>query len=144
MIQYSKKTNYNEDITLEFRNRVKQNIESAMNEKFSSQILHNFAGKLIKVNLERAVFEYALIFRRYVEREITHEYKNYIIDLSNTLFLDSTFLGSIILLLKRIDKFGGSLRLVVNTQKIVLVSQIKDVGDILATYSTVDEAINDL
>ena len=144
MIEYDKETDYKEDITLEFRNRVKQNIENAINEKFSSHFPHNFPGKLIKVNLERAVFEYALIFRRFAEREITHEYKNYIIDLSDTLFLDSTFLGSIILLLKKIEKMGGSLRLVVNPEKIVLISQIKDVSHVLETFSTVDEAITAL
>jgi anti-anti-sigma factor len=141
MVDSAEKNDFNEAITLEFRNRVKKNIEDAMNEKFSSQILSNLPGMLIKVKLERAVFEYALIFRRYVEKVVTPEYKNYIIDLSDTLFLDSTFLGSIIVLLKKIDKMGGTLRVVVNSEKMVLISQIKDVGDIMETFASVDEAI---
>ncbi|MDX1700529.1 MAG: STAS domain-containing protein [Melioribacteraceae bacterium] len=144
MIDYGEKNNPSEEITLEFRNRVKQNIEDAMNEKFSSQILPNIPGVLIKVKLERAVFEYALIFRRYVERMVTHQYKNYIIDLSDTLFLDSTFLGSIIVLLKKIDRIGGTLRVVVNSEKMVLIAQIKSVGDIMETFSSVDEAITNI
>lgn len=141
MIDYGEMINFNEEITLEFRNRVKQNIENAMNEKFSSQILNNPPGVLVKVKLERAVFEYALIFRRYAERMITPEYKNYILDLSDILFLDSTFLGSIIVLLKKIDRMKGTLKVVVNSEKMVLVSQIRDVGDILETFSSVDEAM---
>ena len=46
-------------------------------------------------------------------RALKNQYKNYIIDLSDTLFLDSTFLGSIIVLLKRINQMDGTLRMVV-------------------------------
>ena len=99
---------------------------------------------LIKVKLERAVLEYALLFRRYVEQKLTSNYKHYVIDLSDALFLDSTFLGSIIVLLKKINKMGGTMRVVVNSNKILLISQIKNVGDIIETFSSVDEAIVNL
>ena len=85
--------------------------------------MDHLPGVLVKVNLERAVFEYALVFRRYAEKQITTDYKNYILDLSKTMFLDSTFLGSIIAIMKKINKMGGTLRVVVNSKKMVLISQ---------------------
>ena len=133
-----------EGINSKFRERIQQNIERAISEKFSTQILENLPGMLIKVKLERAVLAYALLFRRYVEQRVTPNYKHYIIDLSDALFLDSTFLGSIIVLLKKIDKMDGTLRIVVNSHKILLISQIKNVGDIIDTFSSVDEAIVNL
>ena len=129
------------NLSEKFKERVNQNIEDAMNEKFSSTTLDHLPGILIKVHLERAVFEYALVFRRYAEKQINSGYKNYILDLSDTLFLDSTFLGSIIVILKKLNQMGGSLRLVVNAQKMVLISQIKNVGDIVNTFASVDDAI---
>ena len=133
-----------ETINSEFRQRIKENIDRATSEKFSTQILENLPGMLIKVKLERAVLEYALLFRRYVEQKLTSNYKHYVIDLSDALFLDSTFLGSIIVLLKKINKMGGTMRVVVNSNKILLISQIKNVGDIIETFSSVDEAIVNL
>ena len=130
--------------TAEFRERIKNNINKSLNEKFSTQVLENLPGLLIKIKLERAVFEYALLFRRFVEQKISSNYKNYILDLSDTLFLDSTFLGSIIVLLKKINKMDGTLRVVVNTNKMMLISQINNIEDIIDTFSSVDEAIVNL
>ncbi len=91
--------------------------------------------------MERAVFEYALLFRNYTNQKLDLRYKNFIVDLSETLFLDSTFLGSIIVFLKQINAVGGTLKLVVNSEKIALMTQIQNVADIVDTFSTVNEAI---
>jgi anti-anti-sigma factor len=133
-----------ENYTAVFRERIKYNIEEALAEKFSFQEIEHLSGVVIKVKLERAVFEYALLFRRFFEKKIGSNYKNYIIDLSDTLFLDSTFLGSIIVLQKRVNQKGGNLRVIINSEKTLMISQINNIGDILQTFSSVDKAVVDL
>lgn len=96
---------------------------------------------VIKVNLERAVFEYALLFRNFTKQKLELKHKNFILDLSETLFLDSTFLGSIVFFLKQVNAIGGSLRMVINTNKVTIISQIENMKDIADTFSSVDEAI---
>ena len=103
-------TNISQDISDKFRKRIEQNIEKAQNESFSSHIIEHIPACVITVNLERAVFEYALLFRNYTNQKLDLSYKNFIVDLSETLFLDSTFLGSIIVFLKQINAVGGTLK----------------------------------
>ena len=129
------------DISDKFRKRIEQNIEKAQNESFSSHIIEHIPAYVITVNLERAVFEYALLFRNYTNQKLDLSYKNFIVDLSETLFLDSTFLGSIIVFLKQINAVGGTLKLVFNSEKIALMTQIHNVEDIVDTFSSVNEAI---
>jgi len=72
------------------------------------------------------------------------EYKNFILDLSDTLFLDSTFLGSIVFFLKQVNAIGGSLRLVINSNKVTIISQVQNIKNITDIFSSVDEAIVNL
>lgn len=123
------------------RERIRQNMKEEENKRFSSHVIENIPACVIEVNLERAVFEYALLFRHYTKDKLEANHKNFIIDLSNTLFLDSTFLGSIIVFLKQVNKIGGTLRLIINQDKIAMITQIENISNIVDTFSSMNEAI---
>ena len=133
-----------ERITEEFRQRIQENIEANQNKSFSSQVLEHIPAVLIRINLERAVFEQALLFRNYIMKYLESDHKNFILDFSETMFLDSTFLGSVIFFYKKVQSIGGTVRLVVNAQRMTLLSQINNFSDIIETFASVDESIVNL
>ena len=134
MSQASQQENIDERISDEFRKRIRENIENSQNENFKSSILEHIPAVLIKINLERAVFEQALLFRNYIMKYLETEHKNFILDFSKTIFLDSTFLGSVIFFYKQVDSIGGTVRLVVNTERMTLLSQVNNFDDIIETF----------
>lgn len=140
MVGYKDKHNLNAELSNKFKQRIRKRIEDSMFENFiCNKIDKNTA--LIKVNLERAVFEFAIIFNHYTEKIIKSDYQNYIFDLSDTLFMDSTFLGSIIVFRKKLHKKGGELSLVISANKLVLLSEISCLNQIMKIHKSVDEAI---
>jgi len=140
MVGHKGKHKLDAELSNKFKQRIKNNIENSMFESFiCNKIDKNTA--LIKVNLERAVFEFAIIFNHYTEKIINSDYQNYIFDLSDTLFMDSTFLGSIIVFRKKLLKKGGELSLVISTNKLVLLSEISCLNQIMKIHKSVDEAI---
>lgn len=67
---------------------------------------------LIKVQIPRATLEYAEEFKLFVSNLIQKDKKKIVIDLTMVQFLDSTFLGAIVINLKRAATSGGDVRLV--------------------------------
>lgn len=141
MSQSYKYQEADERISEKFRKRIQQNIEDAQNECFSSHIIEHIPAVVIKVKLNRAVFEYALIFRDYVLKFLGTNHKNFILDFSETIFLDSTFLGSIIFFNRKLRSMNGSLRLVIDSNKMTLLSQINNFSDVFELFASVDESI---
>ncbi len=67
---------------------------------------------VIVVNLCRSTINEASAFRKMVEEEINSGHTNLVIDLSRCDFIDSTFLGAIILALKLTKEKGYELKVV--------------------------------
>ncbi|MBU1100807.1 MAG: STAS domain-containing protein [Bacteroidetes bacterium] len=68
--------------------------------------------RIIGVEVSRATLEFAEEFKNLVADIIKNGNKKIIVDLSSVQFLDSTFLGSLVVNLKRVATGGGDLRLV--------------------------------
>ncbi len=64
------------------------------------------------VNLSRATLKEAEEFKRVLSTEIGNGTRKLIVDLSECEFIDSTFLGALVVSLKKITALGGDLRLV--------------------------------
>ena len=64
------------------------------------------------VNLTRATFEHAGIFKSIINDDISNGIRKMVIDLSNCDFMDSTFIGVLVVTLKNIKKLNGKLRIV--------------------------------
>jgi anti-anti-sigma factor len=67
---------------------------------------------VIAVNLPRSTINEAFTFRKIVEEELNSGHTKLVIDLSKCDYIDSTFLGAIIMALNMINDIGGKLRLV--------------------------------
>ncbi len=64
------------------------------------------------VNLSRATLKEAEEFKRRLLEDINQGWRKIIIDLSDCEFIDSTFLGALVVSLKKMTTLGGDLRLI--------------------------------
>ena len=67
---------------------------------------------VITVNLKRATMVEAEEFKQVLVNDIQRDFKKIVVDLSSCEFIDSTFLGSLVVSLKKLTGLGGDLRLV--------------------------------
>lgn len=111
---------------------------------FSSYKFSNSSFQVISVNLKRAVIEYVEEFKQYLNNRQNDHDNDIIIDFTNTNFIDSSFLGAIISLLKKIKISNGRLRLVVDSKKIIFFLPIKNISKVIDIYPTVDEAVSNI
>ena len=65
-----------------------------------------------KVDITRATYREAGELKKILKEDINKGFKKIIIDLSMCEFMDSTFIGVLVLILKEIAKVDGELRLV--------------------------------
>jgi anti-sigma B factor antagonist len=111
---------------------------------FHSYYYTKLETTVMKVNLNRAVFEYAESFKSYFNNEQTLNNNNYIIDLSNALFLDSTFLGAIIYSIKMANSRGADLSIIMDLNEVTILAQLKNLNKIMTIYQSLEEAIEQL
>ena len=64
------------------------------------------------VNLSRATLKEAEEFKKVLTQEIEGGSRKMVVDLSECEFIDSTFLGALVVSLKKITSLGGDLKLV--------------------------------
>ncbi|MFN3872343.1 MAG: STAS domain-containing protein [Ignavibacterium sp.] len=77
---------------------------------FERRIAYGFVVE--KVNLTRATIKEAQEFKLLLEEDILRGHTIIIVDLSNCEFMDSTFIGVLVVTFKRLLKLGGSLKIV--------------------------------
>ena len=65
-----------------------------------------------RVNLTRATLKEAEDFKATLLNDIEYGNKKIVVDLSDCEFIDSTFLGALVVSLKKITALGGDLKLV--------------------------------
>lgn len=110
----------------------------------SSEVLVEKDIVVVKVHLDRAVLSNVQVFNEYLKAELDLNHQKFIIDLSSTSFMDSTFLGSIVRFLKQLNSANSKLVLVVNYEKLQILAPIEQLKKILTVCSSLDEAISNL
>ena len=98
---------------------------------------------IIEVDLFRASLTDAEKFRAILDKEMENGFKNIIIDLSKCTFIDSSFIGALVVTLKKLVNLGGKLKLVITSKIIQNAVHLSKTVDIFNTYYSVDEALND-
>jgi anti-anti-sigma factor len=97
---------------------------------------------IIEVDLFRASLTDADKFRIILDKEMENGFKNIMIDLSKCTFIDSSFIGALVVTLKKLDKIGGELKLIITNKIIQNAVHLSKTVDIFNTYYSVDEALN--
>ena len=95
-----------------------------------------------KVNLNRATILEALEFKNVLDQDIEDGNHNIILDLSKCDFLDSTFIGVLVVTWKRLKARGGKLKLVKPGNFAKSVFHLTGTIEIFENYDTVDEALS--
>ena len=117
-----------------------ENIQSICRTEY----LDDIDTAILEVNLERATLENAVKFNEFVKAELDLNYKNLIIDTSKTMFMDSTFLGSVVRLLKIVNAKGNNLSMVVDFNKVKILTPFEQLKSILNIFPTIDAALAEI
>ncbi|MHA2101549.1 MAG: STAS domain-containing protein [Candidatus Kariarchaeaceae archaeon] len=97
---------------------------------------------VIEVDLFRASLADAEKFRNILDKEMANSFNNIIIDLSKCSFIDSSFIGALVVTLKKLKLIDGQLKLIITNKIIENAVHLSKTVNIFNTYYTLDEALN--
>lgn len=116
--------------------------ESKKLYKFRSIYDENSENTIVMVDLDRATIYEAKEFYDYVNELIENDKTNLIVDMEKVYFIDSVFFGSLIKLLKKVEKKLGFLKLIVDHNSKPELLSISNFDQIFEIYPNLFEAIN--
>ena len=96
---------------------------------------------LITVNISRATVKEAHEFREFIEDEIRMKKLKIIIDLSPCDFIDSTFIGVLVVILKKLADIGGEMRIVEPPSIAHTILTVTGTLNVFNTHKTKSEAM---
>lgn len=96
---------------------------------------------VITVNLFRATLKEADNFKQTLVSEIDQGWKKIVVDLSYCEFIDSTFLGALVVSLKKVTSIGGDLRLVGFQPSVHSMFELTRMYRVFESFKTQEEAI---
>jgi anti-anti-sigma factor len=105
-------------------------------------IKENYGEVIVQVvDLTRATMREADEFKRVLGEDIEKGYKKLIVDLSVCEFIDSTFLGALVVSLKKITNLGGDLRLVGFQPAVHSMFELTRMNRVFDSYKSKEEAV---
>jgi anti-anti-sigma factor len=93
------------------------------------------------VNFSRATFKEAGIFKERLVFDILRNNLKVIIDLSRCEYIDSTFLGSLVVVLKKMTERGGEIKYVIPQPSAMYLFKITGLYGVLNLYRNKEEAL---
>ncbi len=96
---------------------------------------------VITVSLKRATLADAEEFKEVLVNEIQRGIKKIIVDLSSCEFVDSTFLGALVVSLKKLTALDGDLRLVGFQPAVHSMFELTRMYRVFESFKSTDEAI---
>ena len=94
------------------------------------------------VDLTRATLREAEEFKFTLSKSIEQGYRKIVVDLSLCEFIDSTFLGALVVSLKKVTTMGGDLRLVGFHPAVHSMMELTRMHRVFESFSTKEDAIN--
>ncbi len=94
-----------------------------------------------KVNLLRATTVEAGIMKKRLFDDIHLNKKKIIVDISRCDFIDSTFLGALVVSLKRTSESGGDIKIVIGSSVVKKTLSITGFLKVFENYSSVEDAL---
>ncbi len=107
----------------------------------------DFERKVIKdvivetAYLTRATFKEAADLRKILADDYELRFKKVIVDISQCEFMDSTFIGVLVVALKNMSKIGSELRLVIPSTEVSALMDTVGTLKVFNTYKTLEEAL---
>jgi len=96
---------------------------------------------VLTVNLRRATLVEAEEFKDILINDIQRGFKKIVVDLSTCEFIDSTFLGSLVVSLKKLTGLGGDLRLVGFQPAVHSMFELTRMYRVFESFKSSDEAV---
>jgi anti-anti-sigma factor len=96
---------------------------------------------VVNILLSRATLAKAVTFKEYIGELIAKGSNKLVIDLSKCEYVDSTFLGAMVALLKKVNSINGDLRLVYNKEMPSLVFVLTRMDKVFKVFPNLDEAM---
>ncbi len=93
------------------------------------------------VNVSRATYKEAAQLQKILDNHIQNKIRKVIVDLSQCEFIDSTFLGVLVLSLKSIAKIGGDIRLVRPAEVAKSLMEKAGTLNVFNIYNSLDDAV---
>ncbi len=94
-----------------------------------------------KVNLTRATLKEAEDFKKTLVSDIESGKKRIVVDLADCEFIDSTFLGALVVSLKKITALGGDLKLVGFQPNVRSMFELTRMYRVFESFETKEEAV---
>ena len=107
-------------------------------EEFSKIVVEDVTVET--VNLSRATYKNAEAFKNIINDDIANGARKIVIDLSHCGFMDSTFIGVLVVALKDISKTGGKLRIIKPSSVAHSILERTDTLRIFSLYDTIEAA----
>ncbi|MBI1937990.1 MAG: STAS domain-containing protein [Ignavibacteriales bacterium] len=96
---------------------------------------------VVHVFLNRATLARAVKFKDFVTEIINAGTSKFIVDLSLCEYIDSTFLGAMVSLLKKVNSLNGDLRLVYNKEVPSLMFVVTRMDKVFKIFNKLEEAL---
>lgn len=96
---------------------------------------------IIDINLKKATLENTENFRTLLMQIIDEGTKKIIVDFSKCEYVDSTFLGTLVVALKAGNNAGCKIKLVCNKKVAFIICEITKLSSVFEVYNELDEAI---
>lgn len=96
---------------------------------------------VLNVNLLRATLKEAEEFKNQLMEEISKGNTKIVVNLSRCEFIDSTFLGSLVVALKKVTGIGGDLRLVGFQPAVSSMFELTRMYRVFESFKTPEEAV---
>lgn len=93
------------------------------------------------VDLTRATLKEADEFKYTLSKNIEQGYRKIVVDLSQCEFIDSTFLGALVVSLKKVTTMGGDLRLVGFQPAVHSMMELTRMHRVFESFPTKDDAV---
>ena len=95
---------------------------------------------IVRVNLFTATFRDANLFREFIDTHLIFSQKKIIIDLSYCHYIDSTFVGTIVKIFKKVREKKGNLKLVFPQLNSLIAFRVTGITKIMGCYDTLNQA----
>lgn len=109
-------------------------------EDFEQKIVDDVVIEI--VNLTRATWKEAHQFRQILQSDIEKKFRKVVVDISQVEFMDSTFLGTLVLAKRNSLQIGGDIKLVEPVSVFQTLMEKTSTLNVFDSYKSLTEAVN--